>query len=315
MTLVLLMAIDHLAAIADALQAAGLGADTPAAAISDGWTRRQRVVTAPLRDLAAAVSRAGVANPAVIVIGDVAELAPGPEYPAAGPAPGQPGNGPAPAAPVTGGTAGSTTHAATSPAPRAAAVPATPLPRRILVLGGARSGKSQTAEGMLTGYSTVDYVATGTPPGAGDEEWDGRVREHQYRRPAHWRTVETLALADVLAQAADGEPGSAGPQPPAPVLVDCLTTWLARVMDECAAWDGDAGAGRAVTARIDGLLGAWRDTPRHVVAVSNEIGSGVVPETSSGRRFRDELGRLNARVAAASDEVWLCTAGIARRLR
>ena len=66
---------------------------------------------------------------------------------------------------------------------------------------------------------------------------------------------------------------------------------------------------------VDRLLGAWRQTRRHVVAVSNEIGSGVVPETASGRRFRDELGRLNARVAAASDEVWLCTAGIARRLR
>src|SRR5215469_8210699 len=129
MTLVLLMAIDHLASIADALLAAGLGADTPAAAISDGWTRRQRVVTAPLRDLAAAVSRAGVANPAVIVIGDVAELAPGPQYPAAGPSPGQHRNGPYPAAPVTGGPAGpttahapstSTTQPTTTPAPTTA---------------------------------------------------------------------------------------------------------------------------------------------------------------------------------------------------
>jgi len=169
---------------------------------------------------------------------------------------------------------------------------------------------------MLAGYDCVDYVATGTPPGAGDEEWDARVHEHKQRRPAHWRTVETLVLADVLAQTADGgEPGCAGRRPPAPVLVDCLTTWLARVMDDCGAWDGDAGAGEAVAARIDGLLGAWQQTRRHVVAVSNEIGSGVVPETASGRRFRDELGRLNARIAAASDEVWLCTAGIARRLR
>ena len=86
-------------------------------------------------------------------------------------------------------------------------------------------------------------------------------------------------------------------------------------MDECGAWDGDAEAGQAVTARIDGLLGAWQQTRRHVVAVSNEIGSGVVPQTPTGRRFRDELGRLNARIAAASDEVWLCTAGIARLLR
>ncbi len=311
MTLVLLMAIDHLAAIAGALMAAGLGADTPAAAISDGWTRRQRVVTAPLADLAAAVNRAGVANPAVIVIGDVAELAPGPGYPAAGgPSADQPGDGPDPADPGTGGPAGPTSHA-TTPAARATA--ATPQRRRILVLGGARSGKSQTAEEMLAGYRTVDYVATGAPPGSGDGEWDARVREHQRRRPATWRTVETLALADVLAQTAGGEPDTA--RPSAPVLADCLTTWLARVMDECGAWDGDAEAGQAVTARIDGLLGAWQRTRRHVVAVSNEIGSGVVPQTPTGRRFRDELGRLNARIAAASDEVWLCTAGIARLLR
>jgi len=107
----------------------------------------------------------------------------------------------------------------------------------------------------------------------------------------------------------------ATPDGAAPVLVDCLTTWLARVMDDCGAWDGNADAGRAVAGRVDRLLAAWQDTRRHAVAVSNEIGSGVVPETVSGRRFRDELGRLNARIAAASDEVWLCTAGIAGRLR
>jgi adenosylcobinamide kinase/adenosylcobinamide-phosphate guanylyltransferase len=209
---------------------------------------------------------------------------------------------------------------------------AAPAPRRVLVLGGARSGKSAAAEAMLAGYGSVDYVATGTPPGAGDEEWDARIREHQQRRPAHWHTAETLAVADVLATP-DGDallfppPRSAFPAPdaprsrplaaptPVPVLVDCLTTWLARVMDDCGAWNGDGETSRAVADHVDRLLGAWRQTPRHVVAVSNEIGSGVVPETVSGRRFRDELGRLNARIAAASDEVWLCTAGIARRLR
>ena len=172
------------------------------------------------------------------------------------------------------------------------------------MLGGARSGKSATAEGMLAGEGPVDYVATGTPPGSGDAEWDIRVAEHQGRRPPHWRTMETLALAEVLAAPDE-----------APVLVDCLTTWLARVMDDCGAWDGDEDAARALAARIDETVGAWRLTGRHVVAVSNEIGSGVVPGTASGRRFRDELGRLNTSIAAASDEVWFCTAGIARRLR
>ena len=331
MTLVLLMAVDHLAAIADALLAAGLGPETPGAAISDGWTRRQRVVTAPLRDLAAAVTRAGIANPAVIVIGEVAQLVPTvhgqPGMPTpGGPAPGGPTpGGPTPGDPVPGGPApavGPAQDAASSspadgPHPAAAsastlgAADATiPPPRRILVLGGARSGKSHAAEQMLTGYGSVDYVATGVSPGAGDEEWDARVREHQERRPAHWRTVETLAVADVLA---GPEAAPSGPAPP--VLVDCLTTWLARVMDDCGAWDGGAEAGRAVAGRLDRLLAAWQQTHRQVVAVSNEIGSGVVPETASGRRFRDELGQLNARIAAISDEVWLCTAGIARRLR
>jgi len=176
--------------------------------------------------------------------------------------------------------------------------------RRVLVLGGARSGKSATAEGMLAGGGPVDYVATGAPPGLGDVEWDARVAEHKERRPPHWRTVETLALAEALAA-----PG------PAPVLVDCLTTWLARVMDECGAWDDSDGAAWALAERIEQMRQAWRRTRRQVIAVSNEIGSGVVPDMASGRRFRDELGRLNTSIAADSDEVWLCTAGIARRLR
>lgn len=100
-----------------------------------------------------------------------------------------------------------------------------------------------------------------------------------------------------------------------PVLVDCLSTWLAGVMEEAGLWAGEHSAGERVAERVDGLLGAWRSTRRHVVAVSNEVGSGVVPATASGVRFRDELGVLNARVAAESEQVWLCTAGIARRLR
>ena len=100
-----------------------------------------------------------------------------------------------------------------------------------------------------------------------------------------------------------------------PVLVECLSTWLARVMDDCGVWDGLPDADQVLAARLDTLVQAWRTTRRHVVAVSNEVGSGVVPGTVSGRRYRDELGRLNARIAADSQEVWLCIAGIAQRLR
>jgi uroporphyrin-III C-methyltransferase/precorrin-2 dehydrogenase/sirohydrochlorin ferrochelatase len=305
MTLVLLMAVDHLAAIASTLISAGLPAATPGAVVSDGWTRQQRVVTAPLAELADAVKLAGLTNPAVVVIGDVAELTAGDLRVPYAPAPAGP---PSPGA--TGGTGDTAAPAEQGPAsirdtaPFRAASGSTRAARRVLVLGGARSGKSATAEAMLAGDGPVDYVATGAPPGSGDAEWDARVAEHQRRRPPHWRTVETLALAEVLA----------APATP-PVLVDCLTTWLARVMDDCGAWDGDQDAASALAARIDEILGGWRLTRRRAVAVSNEIGSGVVPGTASGRRFRDELGRLNARIAADSDEVWLCTAGIARRLR
>jgi len=178
--------------------------------------------------------------------------------------------------------------------------------RRVLVLGGARSGKSTMAEAMLAGAGPVDYVATGQHPGPGDPEWDDRVRVHVERRPEHWTTIETLDLEAVL--------GRSGPAPP-PALIDCLTTWLARIMDDCDVWAGDEEASSALQRRLDGLVAAWHGTARRVVAVSNEVGSGIVPATASGRRFRDELGSLNAKIAAASEEVWLCVAGIGQRLR
>lgn len=196
----------------------------------------------------------------------------------------------------------------TRPPPAAGAASAG---QRVLVLGGARSGKSMTAEEMLADCAAVDYVATGHLPGNGDTEWDERIRRHQARRPGHWRTIETLDLASVLTE----------PEPPAAVLIDCLATWLSRTMDECGLWaerpdsDGHIQADTQLAVRQDELVQAWSATARLVVAVSNEVGSGVVPATESGRRFRDELGWLNARLAATADQVWLCTAGIPARLR
>jgi adenosylcobinamide kinase/adenosylcobinamide-phosphate guanylyltransferase len=175
--------------------------------------------------------------------------------------------------------------------------------RRTLVLGGARSGKSSYAEQLLAGERAVDYVACGPVPDGSDPEWTGRVALHQARRPASWRTVETLDLAVVL-----GRPGP-------PVLVDCLTTWLARVMDDCGVWAEEPGADDRLAAAVDGLVDAWAATRRRAVVVSNEVGSGIVPATPSGRRFRDELGVLNARIATASPRVWLITAGLPQRLR
>jgi len=196
-------------------------------------------------------------------------------------------------------------------APGALPLPGRPRrgkPFRVLVLGGARSGKSATAERMLAAREQVDYVACGPAADGTDQAWSERVRVHQQRRPAHWTTLETLDVAGVLTAMPSARQS-------VPVLVDCLSTWLAGVMDDCGLWAGAAGADKEVAARVDGLLDGWRSTRRQVVVVSNEVGSGVVPATVSGGRFRDELGTLNARIAAESEQVWLCVAGIARRIR
>ncbi|EFG65377.1 cobinamide kinase/cobinamide phosphate guanylyltransferase [Streptomyces sp. SPB074] len=167
------------------------------------------------------------------------------------------------------------------------------------MLGGARSGKSVEAERRLETYPDVLYVATGGTR-AGDPEWAERVGAHRERRPASWRTAETCDLVPLL-----GEEGPA-------LLVDCLSLWLTDAMDTVDAWDDTAwaGGGRgALRERVAELAGAVRCTRRRVVLVSNEVGAGVVPATASGRRYRDELGRLNTAVAGECEEVVLVVAG------
>lgn len=174
---------------------------------------------------------------------------------------------------------------------------------RILLIGGARSGKSRLAEKLVTTGRPVRYVATGPAPGPEDPEWSRRVAEHRHRRPAGWLTVETRDLEPLLLQ-----PGT-------PLLIDCLSTWLSGVMDDCGYWTGGPEAEQSLRLRTDGLVTAWARSGNQVVGVSSEVGSGVVPATSSGRRYRDELGTLNARLAEAADQVWLVTAGLAHQLK
>ncbi|MBV7694804.1 bifunctional adenosylcobinamide kinase/adenosylcobinamide-phosphate guanylyltransferase [Streptomyces sp. TRM70350] len=173
------------------------------------------------------------------------------------------------------------------------------VPRRTLVLGGARSGKSVEAERRLEAFPHVLYVATGGTRG-GDGEWAERVAAHRERRPGSWRTVETCDLVPLLAE--DGPP----------LLIDCLSLWLTDAMDAVGAWD-DAewadGGEKALRERVHALTEAVRGTRRVVVAVSNEVGSGIVPATASGRRYRDELGRLNAAFASECEQVLLVVAG------
>lgn len=174
------------------------------------------------------------------------------------------------------------------------------LPRRTLVLGGARSGKSALAELLLAAQPSVLYVATG---GVRDDdaEWRDRVAAHVARRPASWRTVETTDVAEILRSAGE------------PLLVDCLGTWLTARLDRHGVWGG--ASADPVHDDVAELLEAWRAVTVPVVAVSNEVGSGVVPATASGRLFRDLLGRLNAAVAAESETVLLTVAGIPVPLR
>lgn len=176
--------------------------------------------------------------------------------------------------------------------------------RRILITGGMRSGKSRYAEGLLADEPAVTYVATGPAPDPdADPEWAVRIGAHRARRPPTWRTVET---ADIAAALRTYEP---------PFLIDCLGTWLTAVIDDLGAWEAPlADWQHHLDDQIDDLLDAWRSCPGLAVAVTNEVGWGLVSEHRSGRLFTDLLGRINQQVAAASDEVILLVAGRALRI-
>jgi adenosylcobinamide kinase/adenosylcobinamide-phosphate guanylyltransferase len=171
---------------------------------------------------------------------------------------------------------------------------------RVLVLGGSRSGKSAHAESLVADRAEVVYLATSTAA-AGDEEWARRVAAHRARRPAGWTTLETTAPSDLLRRGT--------------VLVDSVTTWVAALMEETGVWADEPGALDRLAGRCDALVNAWTMTPAHVVAVSDEVGLGVVPETRAGRLFRDVLGEVNQRLAGTADEVWFVVAGLPQRLR
>lgn len=166
-----------------------------------------------------------------------------------------------------------------------------------LVLGGARSGKSRYAESLLGSHPAVTYVAPGAVPDGSDPEWAERISRHQARRPAQWTTLETTELATVIGAAEH------------PVLIDCLSTWLTQLIDDIDAWQDRGRAASHVEKETARLLEALGAAAVDVVLVTSEVGLSVVPGTASGRMFRDDLGRLNAAVSAASDHVALVVAG------
>jgi adenosylcobinamide kinase/adenosylcobinamide-phosphate guanylyltransferase len=163
----------------------------------------------------------------------------------------------------------------------------------VLITGGARSGKSAFAQRLAESRGgEVLFVATAE---ALDDEMAERIARHRADRPAHWRTLEApRGLAGALAAA-----------PPAPiVLLDCVTLWVTNLLlAEGAAWD-------SAVAELDALL-AWRRASRaELIAVTNEVGLGIVPADLLSRTYRDWLGAFNQRLAAEAGSVYLCVAGI-----
>ena len=169
------------------------------------------------------------------------------------------------------------------------------LPRLTLVLGGARSGKSRYAEGLITAAEPPwIYIATAQ---AFDAEMTARIAEHKARRAEGWTTIEApIDLAAVIA--ANGGAKT-------PLLIDCLTLWLSNVML----------ADRDVAAACRELVDAIAQAKGPVVAVTNEVGLGIVPDNALARAFRDAQGRFNQDIAASADRVILMAAGLPLTLK
>jgi adenosylcobinamide kinase/adenosylcobinamide-phosphate guanylyltransferase len=163
-------------------------------------------------------------------------------------------------------------------------------PAHLLILGGQRSGKSRFAERTVIAVGKHPVlVATAT---AGDEEMAKRIAEHRDLRDPSWIVVEEpLELAAAID--ANARRGNI-------VLVDCLTLWLSNLL----------GAGRGEQTAIDALLLSIAGATGPVVFISNEVGSGIIPDNALARRYADALGLLNQRIAAAVSQVVLMNAGI-----
>lgn len=168
----------------------------------------------------------------------------------------------------------------------------------ILILGGARSGKSALAQRLAASHADqVLFVATAEP---GDEEMKARIAKHRADRPVHWRTLEApLGVAGALAEV-----------DPAPVvLLDCVTLWVTNLMHVGGAtWE-------AAARELEALLEWYHACPVELIVVSNEVGLGIVPADELSRMFREWLGWFNQRLAAEADAVYFMIAGLPVELK
>jgi adenosylcobinamide kinase/adenosylcobinamide-phosphate guanylyltransferase len=182
----------------------------------------------------------------------------------------------------------------------------------ILVLGGARSGKSTYAQ-KLAGEITADpgrvaYVATGI---ACDDEMRARFEQHRRSRPPQWATIEVPTEVAQAIKNAGGEYTV--------MIVDCLTTlmtnWLAERGQVEEPTESMVELEKAILGRVEELVRAAEGTRATVIVVSNEVGLGVVPSFKAGRVFRDLAGLANQSIAHEADEVYMMWAGIPQKIK
>lgn len=163
----------------------------------------------------------------------------------------------------------------------------------IFITGGRRSGKSSYALELAESLGSQRlYLATAE---ALDDEMDKRIKRHREERGNGWDTAEEpVNVADVIEESAEYDV----------ILIDCLTLWLCNVMHK-----GDLGD-ETIMKEIDSLVEACRESGKTLIAVSNELGSGVIPDNPLSRRFTDLAGMMNQKMAAAADRVVLTISGI-----
>lgn len=179
-----------------------------------------------------------------------------------------------------------------------------------LILGGARSGKSDLAQHLAAQSGRpVSFVATMAP---GDDEMRSRIAAHRASRPPGWRTVEEpIALLATLAQS---QPGDF-------IIIDCITLWVSNLLlsgigDADTATADEIHAAVAATLPLAAQLAAWCTAfDGEIAVVSNEVGAGIVPAYALGRAYRDALGGANRTLAAHADRVIYAMAGLALEIK
>jgi adenosylcobinamide kinase / adenosylcobinamide-phosphate guanylyltransferase len=185
-----------------------------------------------------------------------------------------------------------------------------PLPPRfVLILGGARSGKSAFAERLAANSGrSVAFIATAT---ASDDEMRERIAHHRAARPSGWQAIEE-PLDIALAVRRAGAHADV-------LLLDCITIWLANWMtqqdyaEHHALLPASKLQDNQALSAVDALLDAVISLPENktLIAITNEVGLGIVPDHPLGRAYRDTLGYVNQRLAQAADRVYLMVAGLA----